>query len=57
MSLSETWGTVNELHDLFKILKSLSMTFFVTIPETVSSITSKSMWEAVDFCTDEKIFL
>ena len=42
---------------MFVNSKSLSMTFFVTISDTVFSITSKSMLEAVDFCIYDKIFL
>ena len=33
------------------------MIFFVTISDTVSPITSKSMLEAVDFCIYDKTFL
>ena len=57
MTSSEIWGRVYELQDSFKIVKSLSVILFVTISDTVSSITSKSMLEAVDFCIYDKIFL
>ena len=41
------WGKLSELQDLFK-------SFFATISDTVSSITSRSILEAVDFCTRDQ---